>query len=433
MTPETKSPLLSLLREPTTAIAYALAVRVRSDRPGKHVLETDSALFDPRSHAAAGHAQLELRPDVIDHWNHSWPSGDGGTVGHLRAGWSDVRWGAHRLELVTLEIRTGFAGPPVQHAIVADDRATAQAYFEAVCAHCAEIRDEILVYANGCWNKSQELFAAVRSTTWEQLVLADGMAEHVRADFDRFVAAREQYERWGIPWKRGAILIGPPGNGKTMCIKALIRHLALPCLYVQSFVAPRVPEQVCIRDVFDRARRTAPCVMVLEDIDSLVTPTSRSFFLNELDGFASNTGLITIASTNHPDRLDPAIVDRPSRFDRKYHFELPAEPERHRYIALWSARLSPELRPDDATLSSLAAATESFSFAYLKELFASALMRFASDGPSDGGGVARALSEEVVVLRAQMQTHAIVPEVGAGAVPEGGDPWQMQMRHRGRF
>jgi ATP-dependent 26S proteasome regulatory subunit len=245
------------------------------------------------------------------------------------------------------------------------------------------------------------------------------------------VAARAQYERWGIPWKRGAIFIGPPGNGKTMCIKALIRHLGLPCLYVQSFVAPRVPEQVCIRDVFERARRTAPCVMVLEDIDSLVTPTARSFFLNELDGFATNTGLVTIASTNHPDRLDPAIVDRPSRFDRKYHFDLPAEPERRRYIGMWSERLAPELRPDDASLATLAAETESFSFAYQKELFAAALMRFASDGGASDGGVARVLSEELAALREQMQTHAVVPDVGTGAVPEGMDPWLLEMRRRG--
>jgi SpoVK/Ycf46/Vps4 family AAA+-type ATPase len=69
----------------------------------------------------------------------------------------------------------------------------------------------------------------------------------------------------------------------------------------------------------------------MEDIDSMVTDKIRSLFLNELDGFATNVGVVVLATTNHPERLDPAILDRPSRFDRKYYFELPAEAERRAY------------------------------------------------------------------------------------------------------
>ena len=92
-------------------------------------------------------------------------------------------------------------------------------------------------------------------------------------------------------------------------------------------------------------------------------------------GFASNHGLVTIGSTNHPEQLDAAIVDRPSRFDRKYHFDLPGEPERRRYAASWNARLPDALRLDETALDGVAATTSEFSFAYLKELFAAALMR----------------------------------------------------------
>ena len=69
--------------------------------------------------------------------------------------------------------------------------------------------------------------------------------------------------------------------------------------------------------VFAKARIEAPCVLILEDLDSLINDSNRSFFLNQLDGLENNDGLLVIGSTNHYDRLDPAITKRPSRFDRK--------------------------------------------------------------------------------------------------------------------
>jgi SpoVK/Ycf46/Vps4 family AAA+-type ATPase len=69
--------------------------------------------------------------------------------------------------------------------------------------------------------------------------------------------------------------------------------------------------------VFRKARAEAPCVLILEDLDSLINDSNRSFFLNQLDGLENNDGLLVIGSTNHYDRLDPAITKRPSRFDRK--------------------------------------------------------------------------------------------------------------------
>ena len=70
-------------------------------------------------------------------------------------------------------------------------------------------------------------------------------------------------------------------------------------------------------DVFDKAREMAPCLLVLEDLDSLINDRNRSFFLNQLDGIEGNDGLLVLTTTNHPERLDPALSDRPSRFDRK--------------------------------------------------------------------------------------------------------------------
>src|SRR5436189_3696741 len=135
-----------------------------------------------------------------------------------------------------------------------------------------------------------------------------------------------------------------------------------PCLYVKSFKAPHGADQFNIRTVFDRARRTAPCILVFEDLDAQLTPQNRSFFLNELDGFAANIGIVTLATTNHPERLDPSILDRPSRFDRKYPFDLPEQPERVAYIAMWNTTLQETLHISDTAASKLSEVTEGFSF-----------------------------------------------------------------------
>ena len=83
-----------------------------------------------------------------------------------------------------------------------------------------------------------------------------------------------------------------------------------------------------------------------------------------------------MATTNFPERIDPAIVDRPSRFDRKYLFDLPALEERTRYLARWSDGLVPEMQLGTTALRRAGEKTAGFSFAYLKELCLSALMRW---------------------------------------------------------
>src|SRR5207302_4671435 len=174
---------------------------------------------------------------------------------------------------------------------------------------------------------------------------------------------------------RGILFVGPAGNGKTHAVKALINAMEQPCLYVKSFRVEYRTDEDNIRDVFTRAREAAPCILVLEDLDSLVTPQNRSFFLNELDGFATNIGIVALATTNHPERLDPSILDRPSRFDRKYPFELPALAERQAYIGMWNTSLKPALCLSTIAATQIAALTAGFSFAYLKALFLSSMMR----------------------------------------------------------
>ena len=151
--------------------------------------------------------------------------------------------------------------------------------------------------------------------------------------------------------------------------------------------------------MFQKARESAPCLLVLEDLDTLVTPKNRSFLLNEMDGFASNAGILTIGTANSPEKLDPALAERPSRFDRRYKFERPALEERDRYLRLYTERLDPSLRLGE-TAAEVAAVTEGYSFAYLKELVLSGMMAWISEGGD--GRFADALLAQAESLGAQM-------------------------------
>lgn len=147
---------------------------------------------------------------------------------------------------------------------------------------------------------------------------------------------------------------------------------------------------------------TSPCVLVLEDLDSMIDKDNRAFFLNELDGFHPNTGLVVLATTNHPEKLDTSILDRPSRFDRKYYFHLPADEERRAYIAKWNCELQPEMRVSEDSVARVIGETQDFSFAYLKELFVTSMVQWMSSGGS--GSMDEVILDQTELLRGQMNT-----------------------------
>jgi len=231
----------------------------------------------------------------------------------------------------------------------------------------------------GFFQKNVELYNSIKNATFDNLILRDSLKDAIQNDFAHFFNSREMYDRYRIPWKRGAIFIGPPGNGKTHTVKALINQLDKPCIYVRSF-KPDEDEQQNMAQVFKRARMTTPCLLVLEDLDSMIDEKNRSFFLNELDGFETNTGIVVLATTNHPEKLDTAILDRPSRFDRKYNFDLPGDKERGAYINNWNKHLQVELRVSEEGTVEVVRQTEAFSFAYMKELFVASFVQWMSSG-----------------------------------------------------
>ncbi len=387
-----------ILQLPASAIPYRFGQYLAGLHAGRALVETTVGNFDFMGHAASGASRVTPHAGVyhrfVSHWNDS-PKLVERDPAVLCA---HVEWDSHDLDVYLLAFDPQ---QPTSFWIVAATREIGEAYLAAVTQWSSELRSEILVFAGGCFSKDEELFRDIKSATFDNLILPAALKDDIRADITSFFASRDVYARYRIPWKRGILFLGPPGNGKTHAVKALLNEVNCTCLYVKTFDLPHGHfPQAGVAAVFEHARRSTPCIIVLEDLDSLVGDHNRSFFLNELDGFAANNGVIVLATTNHPERLDPAILDRPSRFDRKYHFDLPAQAERERYLRHWNTSLASELTLDEATVLDIADKSEGFSFAYLRELFLSSSVRWISDGATSP--FATVLRAQLDVLREQM-------------------------------
>lgn len=384
---------------------YRLSRAIALHFAGKPVVEGLSSTFDLDELVAAGRCTRAYRSTPHSQIETEWTRSHGLTP-ETAIAIADVTWGEHSLAVARAEWKEGW-DEKVRHFVVADDRAVAERFAEEGAAYCNEPHDAVLTFAGGCWSKDRSMWKEIERSSFEDLVLAGSLAAQIQDDFSSFLAARAEYARYGVPWKRGVLFVGPPGNGKTHCLRATIKLLGVPCLYVQSLKARYEPDDANIARVFSRAREVTPCCLVFEDLDAMITPENRSVFLNQLDGFANANGLLTLATTNHPERLDPAILERPSRFDRKYHFDLPSPVERARYAKAWNARLDAAMHLTEDQTAALVEGTEGFSFAYLKELFLSSMIRWMKQ--QKAGSMAAITTEQLKTLREQMTAEASAP------------------------
>jgi AAA+ superfamily predicted ATPase len=368
------------LHKPNDYIAYHVGRELAELYPGKSVLEGSGGYFDLEAFVRAEKCSVMEQKSVFHHVKTEWMGIGKKHRRWIQNSWLNVLWKGQLLDVILMTWAEDCYRRR-HHWIVADEQKLAEEFFDAVCEWSCEVRGEILVYHDGYFEKDKELFHSIKTSTFDNLVLQRSLKDEIQNDFAQFFDSHEIYERYGIPWKRGAIFIGPPGNGKTHTLKALINQLGKPCLYVRSFKSECGTEQENMSEVFTRARMS-PCIVVLEDIDSMIDNKNRSFFLNELDGFNANNGVAVLATTNHPNRLDSSILERPSRFDRKYYFHLPADTERLAYINHWSRNQHSELQVSEKGVAQVVSATEGFSFAYLKELFVASMVQWIAGGRS---------------------------------------------------
>ena len=199
----------------------------------------------------------------------------------------------------------------------------------------------------------------------DELLLTPALRKRLESEvinfFDDSVA--QLYRAMKVPYRRGVLLHGPPGNGKTSIIRYVgAKLLSVPAMLLrpaQDFDTDN------LEDIVRRWKDQAPAILAIEDLDWLLEKVNVSTFLNLLDGVDTREvggGLMLIATTNNPEKLDPAVNNRPGRFDVVIEVDRPNRAVR---LALFRRKLA-DLPA--ATLDKLADATDRLSFAHLLEV-----------------------------------------------------------------
>lgn len=197
------------------------------------------------------------------------------------------------------------------------------------------------------WNGTDWVRGRQRATrTFDSVVLPADLQEAIQDDLKRFTDSRERLQRLEVPWRRGYLLSGPPGTGKTSVSLAIAASLGFD---VARLSLAQVKDDAELDRAVGSLRNRA--VLVIEDIDAYSVSHERdhkasrdgglslSGLLNALDGFDTPDGLVTIVTTNHAQRLDPALV-RPGRLDRSFTLDHIAAAELDRLFR-WFYEMDP--------------------------------------------------------------------------------------------
>jgi len=206
-----------------------------------------------------------------------------------------------------------------------------------------------------------------------------------------FLKNKDKYKKLGARIPRGILLSGEPGTGKTLLARAIAGEANVPFFATSGsdFAGIIVGLGVAkIKEIFEMAKRNAPCILFIDEIDAIGMHRGRSSFndqdreqtlnqlLIEMDGFAGDSGIIVIGATNRPDMLDPALL-RPGRFDRQVYIELPDQVGRREILDLYAKKLK---IAKDVDLQKVARGTTGFSGADLENLLnEAALLAARSD------------------------------------------------------
>ncbi|MBO6187087.1 MAG: ATP-dependent zinc metalloprotease FtsH [Prevotella sp.] len=189
-----------------------------------------------------------------------------------------------------------------------------------------------------------------------------------------FLKNPQKYTDLGGKIPKGALLVGPPGTGKTLLAKAVAGEAGVPFFsmsgsdFVEMFVGVGASR---VRDLFEKAKSKAPCIIFIDEIDAVGRARSKNpamggnderentlnALLTEMDGFGTNSGIITLAATNRADMLDSALL-RAGRFDRQIHVDLPDLNERKE---VFNVHLKPLKLDDTVDVDFLARQTPGFS------------------------------------------------------------------------
>lgn len=188
--------------------------------------------------------------------------------------------------------------------------------------------------------------------------LPGAKSDEVLADIERFWDSRELYEKHGVLYKRGILLYGPQGSGKTVTIKRVSDAvIARNGVVLHSGWPSQISTMI---EMVRSVEPDRPIVAVIEDIDTCIAHGQEANLLSLLDGEGSVTNIVYIGTTNYPDKLPPRVVNRPSRFDERIMIDMPSLSAREAYLR--------RITNNNPECDKWAKDTDGFSIAHLKEL-----------------------------------------------------------------
>ena len=226
----------------------------------------------------------------------------------------------------------------------------------------------------------RETIVEVPNVSWKDIGGLESVKRELQETVQYPVEHPEKFEKFGMSPSRGVLFYGPPGCGKTLLAKAIANECQA------NFISIKGPElltmwfgesEANVRDVFDKARQSAPCVLFFDELDSIAIQRGNGIgdaggaadrvlnqLLTEMDGLSSKKTIFVIGATNRPDIIDPALL-RPGRLDQLIYIPLPDESSR---LQIFKACLRKSPVSKDVDLTALAKLTGGFSGADITEI-----------------------------------------------------------------
>jgi len=226
----------------------------------------------------------------------------------------------------------------------------------------------------------RETVVEVPTVTWDDIGGLEDTKRNLKELVTYPIEHADKYKKFGLNPSRGCLFYGPPGCGKTLLAKAIANECQA------NFISVKGPElltmwfgesEANIRDIFDKARQAAPCVLFFDELDSIASSRGGhagdaggagdrvvNQLLTEMDGMESKKSVFIIGATNRPDIIDPALM-RPGRLDQLMYIPLPDLESR---LSIFKAVLRKSPVAPDVDIAFLAKRTEGFSGADLTEI-----------------------------------------------------------------
>jgi hypothetical protein len=229
------------------------------------------------------------------------------------------------------------------------------------------------------------------------LQFPDTNSDRVVSEIQKFWERESIFVDYGLIYKRGILLYGPPGSGKSCTIQLIMEDVVQRNGIVIKFSDPYL--FIDGMRVLRQIQPNTPVVVILEDIDSTLQMFNESEILNILDGVNEVKKIVFLATTNYPEKLGARIVNRPSRFDKRFRIGYPTTESRKMYFEFLIGggnpdKLAQKVKELDLNIDQWVEDTEDMSIAHLKELFVQVVI--IGDPYEEAINTLKGMKEEIV-------------------------------------